>query len=148
MMSKVFRCVECGKGMVRRLAKAGRTDVHKTMKLKIPARIKIPTCDACGAEFVDDQAARDIDAALEVSYRKRLHVLARRAIDVLSEHTQPTELERKLGLSQGYLSRLKNGSRDPSPDLVVVLSFLARAPKTRLRELEDIWKLDPAELHR
>ena len=44
-----------------------------------------------------------------------------------------------LGLSQGYLSRLRSGGGNPSPELVSNLALLAQDPKTRLSELERYW---------
>jgi transcriptional regulator with XRE-family HTH domain len=44
-------------------------------------------------------------------------------------------IERLLGLSQGYLSRLGRGAGNPSPALIALLTLLANDP-TRFAELE------------
>ena len=134
-----FRCAECGEGTVRALAKVGRRTRHKTMVLEVPADLEIPTCDRCGAEWYDDTTARTVDEALEGIYRRELRERVRTAIDALAEHVSQREMERMLGLSHGYLSKLRNGACDPSPELVGNLALLAHDPKRRLRELEEFW---------
>jgi transcriptional regulator with XRE-family HTH domain len=49
------------------------------------------------------------------------------------------KLELLLGLSQGYLSRLRAGKGAPSPELVSHLALIAHDPKVRLLELERYW---------
>ena len=80
-----FRCVECGEGTVRPLAKAGRKTRHKTMVLEVPADIAVPTCDGCGAEWYDDTTARAVDEALEGVYRRELRERVRVAVDILTK---------------------------------------------------------------
>lgn len=46
-------------------------------------------------------------------------------------------VERLLGLSQGYLSRVGRGAGNPSPALIAVLTLLANDPK-RFAELEPL----------
>jgi hypothetical protein len=59
------------------------------------------------------------------------------AIDTLTpSHISKRRLELLLGLSQGYLSRLRSGSGNPSPTLVYTHVILALDPATRLAELE------------
>ena len=54
-------------------------------------------------------------------------------------HISQRQLERLLGLSQGYLSRLRSGAGNPSPELVSHLALLAKDPSTRLSELQRYW---------
>lgn len=136
---KEFRCAECGEGRVRPLAKAGRHTRHKTMTLELPAEVEIPTCDKCGAEWFDDTTAREVDEALEGIYRHELRERVRAAIDKLTEHVSQRKMERMLGLSHGYLSKLRNGTCDPSPELVGNLALLAHDPEKRIRELGEYW---------
>ena len=136
---KEFRCAECGNGRVRPLAKAGRQTHHKTMMLEIPAELEIPTCDTCSAEWFDDTAARKVDEVLDGIYRHELRERVRAAIDTLTEHVSQRKMERMLGLSHGYLSKLRNGTCDPSPELVGNLALLARDPQKRIRELGEYW---------
>ena len=136
---KVWRCVECGVGKVRPFAKAGRQARHRTMMLELPADLAIPTCDRCGTEWFDDTVARQVDDVLEGLYRGELRARVRVAIDVLTRHASQRKMERMLGLSHGYLSKLRNGTSDPSPELVSNLALLARDPENRIRELSDFW---------
>jgi hypothetical protein len=55
------------------------------------------------------------------------------------------ELERLLGLSRGYLSRLRDAQRDPSAGLVALLTLLAKKPKSRVAELRRSWQASASE---
>lgn len=140
MNPKSFRCAECGIGTVRPLATPGRTMRHRTMLVSVPADLRIPTCDHCGAEWIDEEAALAIDQALEAEYRRLLLRMAGQSLETLTEHTSLRELEQLLGLSQGYLSKVRSGARNPSPELVGNLALLAADPKRRLRELHRLWE--------
>jgi hypothetical protein len=134
------RCHACGEGRIRPLAKRGRRVRYKAIpSMEIPAEIAIPTCDKCGAEWLDHATAHAIDEALERRYRDILYEQARRALVVLVTHTTQGKLETILGLSHGYLSKIRSGNRVPSPELVSHLALLARDPKRRLHELEELW---------
>ena len=138
-MAKTFRCLECGVGTVRPVARAGRRQRYKMVELVLPAHVKVPTCDHCGAEYLSGASAADEDAALEPLYRAELRRRASQAIEQLRAHVGEADLERLLGLSRGYLSRLRAGKRDPSADLVALLALLARSPRVRLGELRRNW---------
>ena len=61
-----IRCSTCGEGEVSPLARPGRTACYKNMAaLPIPDDLAIPTCRACGAEWIDRPTAEAVDAALE-----------------------------------------------------------------------------------
>ena len=137
---KQRRCHECGVGHVQLLARPGRLTQHRNMaNLAVPANLEIPTCDHCGAEWFDAATAKRVDAALESIYREELRQRVRKAIAVISACISQQRVEGLLGLSQGYLSKLKAGDRDPSPELVSELALLARDPRGRVRELLDYW---------
>lgn len=53
--------------------------------------------------------------------------------------TNSRKIERLLGLSPGYLSKILHEERIPSAELVSELALLARDPKNRLAELEEFW---------
>ena len=63
------------------------------------------------------------------------HQLIRAAIRTLSTHLSQRKLERLLGLSQGYLSRIASGAGTASRPLMTLLCLLAARPKERLAEL-------------
>lgn len=47
-----------------------------------------------------------------------------------------------MGLSQGYLSKLRSGDRDPSAELVSQLALISSDPKKRIKELVMYWEED------
>lgn len=139
-MSRQRRCPECGQGRIHPQAKPGRTERYKTMEaLPLPDDLLIPTCDVCGAEWMDARTAKAVDEALEITYQRELSTRAQAALERLVQQTTQRELEHLLGLSHGYLSKLRSGSSTPSPELVSHLAMLAADPKRRLVELRAFW---------
>lgn len=132
-------CGECGKRTVAPLAVAGRTSPWKHFpSLPISAGIEIPTCSNCGAEWIDRKTAESIDADLSRAAAERLGALARQALEVLGESCIQRDLERDLGLSAGYLSKVKHGKEAPSAQLVALLDLLAANPR-RLDQVKFAW---------
>ena len=137
---KTMRCVACGKGTVRPLAKAGRRMRYKTMMVEVPGELAIPTCDACGEEWFDETTAEEVDDALGAAYRRLLHRKFTEALADLTPTISQRQLEALLGLSQGDLSHLRSGQYDPSPHLVADLALLARDPARRVHDLQEFWE--------
>jgi hypothetical protein len=137
------RCRECDKGTIRLVATPGRTWRYRRMMLDVPADFEIPTCDACGEEWLDPKRADALDELLQGQYRDRLVALFERAIEVLSRHRSQRALERLLGLSQGYLSKILAGKKVPSEPLVTEVVLIAKSPDERLREVEATWGKAP-----
>jgi hypothetical protein len=139
------RCLSCNLNAVRPLARDGRTIQYRQLRnLRLPADLALPTCGACGSERLDAETAEGLSAVLEARYRAELHRRVKAALSVLAQHITQRGLERLLGLSQGYLSRLLGGQGQPSAALVSQLAGLATDPQVRLRELEEYWAA-PAE---
>lgn len=139
---KPRRCRECGEGMIRPLAKKGRRMPFRNMPaLAVPSTLAIPTCDHCGNEWLDPKTAERLDEALQAAYATELHKrlqasLARiRAIAKIPQR----RLEQLLGLSEGYLSRLRGRRGDASAQVVSALALLAQDPRRRLKELDRLW---------
>lgn len=133
------RCRECGVGKVRLVSKAGRQTRYRTMaNVEVPADLELPTCDNCNVEWLDEASASRLDAALEAVYREELGKRVRGALDELINVVPQRELERLIGLSQGYLSKLRSGDRAPSPDLVTLLGLLAN-DVSRVEEVKAMW---------
>lgn len=63
----------------------------------------------------------------------------RQEIDQLTSFISQRQLELLIGLSQGYLSRLRAGDSTPSTMLVCALALLANDPQGRLHELKGYW---------
>ncbi len=140
----VRRCRECGVGQVSVLARAGRRARYKTMELEIPSDVEIPTCDNCGAEWMDRLTAQAIDKALEREYRTALRVLWNDLIQKITAHTSMRRVEQTLGLSEGYLSKVTNGRSEPSAELISNLSLIAKDVEIRLQEIDGLWRRAPA----
>jgi hypothetical protein len=128
-------CPQCGKGKIAPLRKRGRTAQYKGFALAVPAEIEIPTCSSCGAEWVDGATATKLDKALEAALQARLRTDALALLDRLVEHVTQREMEQILGLSAGYLSKVRTGTSTPSPMLVACLRLLSRDTDRRLREV-------------
>src|SRR5215207_7857889 len=139
---KQRRCRECGEGMIRLLAKQGRRMPFRNMAaLPVPSTLAIPTCNHCGNEWIDPKTAEAIDEALQGAYADELHKRLVAAVDLILKATEIPQrrLEQLLGLSVGYISRLRAGRGDASAQVVSALALLAQDPKRRLKELDQLW---------
>ncbi|WNG21357.1 hypothetical protein [Cystobacter fuscus] len=144
---KNFKCAQCGRGQVKPVAKPGRRAAFKNIPdLELPATLEIPTCEACGAEWLDEESTHTLDAALAEAYRRELSKRANSALRKLkAAKLRQWDLEPLLGLSAGYLSKIKTG-KDVSPILTAALILLAEAPE-RVEELRNAWRcVAPAEV--
>lgn len=129
-------CHSCYIGSVVPTAMPGRTLRYKTLKsLPVPADLMIPTCDHCGDQWLSPADAKRTDAAMEAVYRCDL---IRRAQAVLPPPHESERVERDLGLSRGYLSRLRKGTKVPSEPLLALLALIHRKPSV-LKQVEAIW---------
>lgn len=133
-------CPRCGAQAVRPRARDGRTMRYRNLaRLPLPADVALPMCGRCRHDFVDADTQARLAPVLHEQYRRALQARVRLSIDALMIHTSQRKLEILLGLSQGYLSRLRSGGGNPSPELVSHLALLAMDPTTRLAELEQYW---------
>ncbi len=133
-------CAECGERAVAPHAAAGRTSPWKQFpSLPVSAEVQIPTCSKCGAEWIDRKTAATLDAVLERAAADRLTKVAREALAVLGASMSQRDLEAELGLSAGYLSKVKHGKETPSAQLVALLALLAARP-ARLDQLTHVWE--------
>lgn len=62
-----FTC-PCNRGTVKETAQAGRVMLFRGRQLAVPVDLLIPTCDYCGEEWINRDAAARIDAALVKVY--------------------------------------------------------------------------------
>jgi hypothetical protein len=109
--------------------------------LPLPATLEIPTCDRCGNEWIDPVTARALDDALQSAYADELRRRLEAALDAILAAVDISQrrLEQLLGLSAGYLSRVRTRRGDPSAQLVSALSLIAQDPRRRLKELDRVW---------
>ena len=88
------------------------------------------------------RTAKLLDDALQDAYAKELHKRLDAAVKrILTIAKIPQRrLEQLLGLSVGYLSRLRGRRGDASAQIVSALALLAQDPKRRLKELDQLWE--------
>ena len=137
-----------------RAGQGRKTSFRVLSSLPIPDDLRIPTCSRCLSQYTDLATEADLARELESVYLETLRGLASRAVRRLSQHISQRKLELRLGLSQGYLSRIAAGAGNPSPSLVALLHLLVRDPAARLIEVEHDWsqatlpKLEPTSHER
>lgn len=137
-----MKCHNCHKGTVMPIARSGRTAPYKSIpNLPVPADLEIQTCDRCGEEWMTPEDAVRIDAAMDRVYRQEL---LNRLRAVLPDAKEASRIERDLGLSRGYLSRLRKTTRPPTESLLAILALFHQHPST-LRQVEAFWQ-QPAQL--
>ena len=121
------RCGKCGRCEVSAEAVSGRIATYRRMRLEIPAGVKIPTCGNCGARWFDEATAATLDEALEPIYQRTLRNRLQDDLGILQGRgLTEARIEEALGVSRGYLSRLRSGSRTPSRELVVAVAYMAK----------------------
>ena len=137
---KERRCRECGEGTVRLVAQQGRKAVYKLLELDVPPTLVIPTCDHCGAEWHNDDTAAAFSEAMDDAFRRELVTIAQRALERIEQASvRQADVERAIGLSPGYLSKIKRGERTPEPALVAQLAIISMNPSARLSEAQRAW---------
>jgi hypothetical protein len=116
---------------------------HRMMEVEVPADFALSECSACGARPIDWKTARRLDPLLEGAYRAELSSRVTADLEVLVATRPLYEWERALGLSEGYLSKLR-AEKAPSAQLVALLRLLANQP-ARQAELADLWAGRPTK---
>lgn len=134
-----MRCPVCRSGEVESVASEGRTWKYRNIPdLSLSEPISIPTCQSCGESFVDAKLAARLDQVLAPEYERQLSKKAVDALEILTESgIRQRELEPLLGLSAGYLSKVKKG-KDTSAQLVSALMLLAVEPGAP-EKLKRLW---------
>lgn len=137
------RCMQCGEGTVRPTTGKGRTERYLNIPdLPIPEDLPLMTCDHCGERWDSPADLQRLREALAPAYDQALRNKAHDALSTLRRHgIRPTEVERVVGLSGSYLSRLQQ-EKAPSPMIVSLLALLAR-DTARLDELRALWMTTP-----
>lgn len=140
---KTMTCPQCGEGIIRPRTAAGRRSPFRNIPdVEIPESVAIPTCTVCNEEWYDARTTEVLQEALQSAYQEALVSKAVSAVETLKRHCTQQELERRLGLSAGYLSKIKGG-KDVSSPLVCLLLLLAHDPG-RLTELRELLSMVPA----
>lgn len=137
-----MRCPACDVGLVVPVAMDGRSWRYRNIPdLPLPPDLAIPTCNHCGEWLIDFELAGRLDRALEPEFVRQLQQKTSEALELISESgIRQRELEPLLGLSAGYLSKIKRG-KDSSPQLVATLMLLATEPGL-VEKLKRLWSVD------
>jgi hypothetical protein len=110
------------------------------MELEVPATLEIPTCGECGTEWFDGPTTAALDEALEKSYQRRLRSRFNIYLDqIFAKGISQAHLERSLGVSTGYISKLKREERNPGSELVVAVRLLATNPEKLIQTAADVF---------
>jgi len=140
-------CVTCGgKITLVDISKQGTMRRFKSMMLTVPDAIMVPTCTGCGAEYHGATEAEAIDASLGAKFDA---ILSERGVELtkkLMVHTRLWKIEWLLGLSHGYLSKVRHKKRVPSASLVAVLALLNADPEA-FPTLESFWGVNLDEIY-
>lgn len=141
MTTKPKKCPACERGLL--VARSTRdTMPFRHAPSVVPAwPVDVPTCTACGERFIDAKTAKAWDAALEEGLAMRQRRLLSEALDRLSDARMQREWEKRLGLSPGYLSRLKAG-KECSVPLTTLLALLAEAPEAAWEHVGRVWSAE------
>lgn len=128
----------CGRGEIEAKTATGRRMGYlQVPDLELPADLPIPTCPACGEAWLGAVTTKHLEAALDTAYRRELTRKAERAIESLRPHLPQRNLEQLIGVSGGWLSKVKKG-HETSASLTALLMLLAADPR-RLDELKALW---------
>ncbi len=137
-MKRADQCPTCGIGTIAPATGPGRTIAFRNVPdLPVPEDFAIPTCDHCGQWWINPTVAELLDERMAIVYQQHLAQKVDSAIGCLRAHIRQRDLERLLGLSAGYLSKLKGGKETSGP-LAAVLMLLARYPQL-LESLRRSW---------
>ncbi|MBI2375106.1 MAG: hypothetical protein HYV07_14005 [Deltaproteobacteria bacterium] len=135
------RCYECG-GTVELRSGSGRTMPYRNIAaLELPAEIVIPTCASCGEMFMSERLTSEIEDALQDRYEAALRARVLSALDALQLEIPQQELESVLGLSQGYLSKIRK--KKTTPMIASLLLLLADDPRSNVERLRKAWAHSP-----
>src|SRR5690606_36678789 len=106
--------------------------------LEVPEDIEIPTCDRCGAEYIDMDLRDQIKARLKPKHDESQSDHISFLIGAIQNRTQASyrEIEKACGLTPTYLSHVLSGRREASEQLIALLEAYAVCPSEVQRRLE------------
>ncbi len=142
LASSSRRCVACGTGKLEPTNVCGMAFSYRDERaLVADASLILPVCTCCGETRLDAEQTDALDAVLERAYVRKRHADAATIIGRLLETgLSQVDVERVLGLSRGYISKVRRGERTVSGSTLRELVMLAAYPRENLRALAE---LDP-----
>lgn len=134
------RCPHCGAAAIMLKSGTGRNFPYRNLAgVPISDTLLLPTCPRCDQLSLDAEARAALAPVLAAQYRQILRERARRAIKTLVAHISQSKLEKLLGLSHGYLCRVRAGKGTPSFALEVLLTVMAADPAVHLSQISAQW---------
>ena len=141
-------CCRCGASAVVKSTGVNRTIPYRTLPaLPLPSDLVIACCKRCKCLFPEQSEPDELRLRLQALYVESLQNRIRTALAVLKQSISQRRLELLLGVSQGYLSRLKAGAGNPSSELVLLLALLSLDPEKQLANLQLFWALHDSSWH-
>jgi len=133
-------CPSCERGTLMNRGGKGRCFPHRIFReLELPEDVELPTCDHCEKIIFNPKVAAAFDEGLSRAYQAQLSQIIAESLSALTPgFMTQQDLERSLGLSRGYISKLKGG-KESSPVIAGLLGLLSVDPQARLKELEELW---------
>ena len=138
-------CYFCGEGTIApRNLRGSVLQYRDEREIPVEGDVFVPTCDACGESLLDEETSKALDTVLEPAYRRlRSERVQHELSSVLSAlGITQGDLERLLGLSPGYVSKLIKGKRVAETPLYRFVHLLNANPKFGLRALADVAPID------
>lgn len=143
--SAAVPCCFCGEGTIApRNLRGAVLPYRDEREIPVEGDVFVPTCDACGESLLDEEASKALDAVLEPAYRRlRAERVQHELGSVLAAlGITQGDLERLLGLSPGYVSKLIKGKRVAETPLYRFVHLLNADPQFGLRALADVAPID------
>jgi hypothetical protein len=141
-------CFSCGVGTIALRNARGQVVGYKDERaVEIDRDVEVLLCDHCGEMLLNADSAARLDAVLEPGYR-RLRVRRvleevagiRAALDISQR-----DLERLIGVSDGYISKLRHGRRVPDATTLRLLHLINADPHAAVQRIAEIAAIGPVE---
>ncbi len=139
-------CFSCDEGTIALGNARGLVARYRDEReVPIDVDLLVRLCDHCGEMLLDADAAARLDAVLEPSYR-RLKV--RRVMEEVEGiraalGISQRDLERLIGVSDGYISKLLHGRRVPKATTLRLLHLIRADPHAAVRRIAEIAEIGP-----
>lgn len=143
MTSKPKKCPACERGVLEARPTSAPMPFRHAPAVVPAWPVEVPTCTACGERFINAKTAKAWDEALAEGLAVHQRRLLTDAVERLSEVRLQRDWEKRIGLSPGYLSRLKAG-KECSVPLTTLLALLAEAPEGAWDHVGRIWSAESA----
>ena len=134
---KPFRCGECGATVKRKTGPGRVREYRRGVPLPIPSGFAIPTCTACGEEYLSLEEAQRLDDAQRPAFLKWQGAHCREVVARIKTAHGVTlrEIERACGVTGTYLSHVLAGRKEASATLLYLLEAYAASPSEFRRRI-------------